>query len=108
MSSSNFDGLFPEIDIGAPDQGAAALRDQDATRVKSHLIELLLVRRLELGLTQGQLSARSGVAVTEISRIEGGRKSPNLDNYARLASALNLELMARKPRRVVNRRRPQL
>lgn len=108
MSSSNFDGLFPEIDIEVSDQGAAALRDQDAMRVKSHLIELLLVRRLELGLTQEQLSVRSGVAQTEISRIEGRRRSPSLDTYARLASALNLELMARRPPRVVNRRRPQL
>jgi DNA-binding XRE family transcriptional regulator len=108
VSSSNFDVLFPEVEVGVADPGVAVFRDQDARRVKAHLIEVILVRRLELGLTQEQLSQRSGVAQAEISRIERGRKTPNLDTYARLAAALNLDLIARRPQRVANRRRPQV
>jgi DNA-binding XRE family transcriptional regulator len=108
VSSSNFDVLFPEVEVEVSDPGLAAFRDQDAMRVKSRLIELVLVRRLELGLTQEQLSQRSGVAQTEISRIERGRKTPNLDTYARLAAALNLDLIARRPQRVASRRRPRV
>ncbi len=40
--------------------------------------------------TQKDLAARSGIGQGEISKIERGRKSPTLDTYSRLATALEL------------------
>ncbi len=63
-----------------------------AENLKGRLIELLLAQRRAQQLTQGQLAQRSGVAQTEISRIERGRKTPTLDTYTRLAAALGLDV----------------
>jgi transcriptional regulator with XRE-family HTH domain len=54
-------------------------------------IELILLRR-KRGLTQRQLSTRSGVQQAEISRIEGGRANPTVTTLSALASALGAEL----------------
>ncbi len=54
--------------------------------------------RRALNLTQAELAERSGVAQTEISRIERGRKSPTMDTYSRLAAALGLRLSLVQPR----------
>ncbi len=67
-----------------------AIGDCQAKELKDALISSLLNRRRELRLTQAALSAKCGVAQTEISRIERRRKSPTLDTYSRLASALGL------------------
>ncbi|MHB8717688.1 MAG: helix-turn-helix transcriptional regulator [Candidatus Dormibacteria bacterium] len=91
MTSTSFDDYFAEIEAEARAEGPDAVRDLEAKRLKYRLINLLLTRRGELHLTQQQLAERSGVAQTEISRIERGRKSPTLDTYSRLASALDLE-----------------
>lgn|SRR5487761_1432495 len=91
MTSTNFDDYFAEIEAEARTEGPGAVWDLGAKRLKYRLINLLLTRRSELHLTQQQLAERSGVAQTEISRIERGRKSPTLDTYSRLASALDLE-----------------
>jgi predicted transcriptional regulator len=98
MTSNNFDDFFAEIEAEANAEGPEAVRDLEAKRVKYRLINLLLSRRGELHLTQQQLAERSGVAQTEISRIERGRKSPTLDTYSRLASALDLEWVEPKRR----------
>ena len=45
-------------------------------------------RRLELGMTQAQLSERSGIAQSSISEIESGRHVPTLEVAIRLAQAL--------------------
>ena len=98
MTSNNFDDFFAEVEAEASAEGPEAVRDLEAKRVKYRLINLLLSRRGELHLTQQQLAERSGVAQTEISRIERGRKSPTLDTYSRLASALDLEWVEPKRR----------
>ena len=99
VPSDKFDDFWAEIEAEAKAEGPEAVRDLEAKRLKYRLINVLLTRRQELKLTQAQLSDRSGVAQTEISRIERGRKSPTLDTYARLASALDLETI--EPRRRV-------
>ena len=98
MARNNFDDYFSEIEADAREQGPEAVRDLEAKRLRYRLVNVLLTRRQALHLTQAQLAERSGVAQTEISRIEQGRKSPNLDTYSRLASALGLEALEPRQR----------
>lgn len=57
--------------------------------------------RKVLGYTQEELSSMTGIARTNISRVEGGKHVQSLDTLRRIASALNLrpEQLYRSPRR---------
>lgn len=46
--------------------------------------------RKQLGLTQEEVSQRSGVQAGEISRIEGGKRDPKVSTLERLAKALDV------------------
>ncbi|HVO53114.1 MAG TPA: helix-turn-helix transcriptional regulator [Solirubrobacterales bacterium] len=46
--------------------------------------------RLRLGLTQEQVAERSGVHATEVSRIEAGKRDPQVSTLRRLAAALKV------------------
>ena len=90
LMETGFDAFYEEIEEEARQEGSAAVSDLRAKELKYTIISSLLTRRRELHLTQSALAARSGVAQTEISRIERGRKSPTIDTYSRLAAALGL------------------
>ena len=47
-------------------------------------------RRLELGITQGELARRAGVPQPNISDIENGKQSPTFPTLARIAEALSI------------------
>ena len=49
----------------------------------------LATRRRELGLTQAEVSARSGVQQADVSRIERGVVVPSISTVTRLAGALD-------------------
>jgi transcriptional regulator with XRE-family HTH domain len=46
--------------------------------------------RLKLELSQEQVSERSGVHATEVSRIEAGKRDPRVSTVERLARAVDL------------------
>ena len=46
--------------------------------------------RKQLGLTQEEVSQRSGVQAGEISRIESGKRDPQVSTVERLAKALDI------------------
>jgi transcriptional regulator with XRE-family HTH domain len=48
--------------------------------------------RKQARMSQSQVSARSGIHSTEISRIERGHRDPRLSTLIRLARALDVEL----------------
>lgn len=87
---TGFDEFYREVEAEAEAEGPAAVIDLRAKELKYALVNSLLTRRRQLHWTQGALAAKSGVAQEEISRIERGRKSPNMDTFARLAAALDL------------------
>ena len=89
---NGFDNFYAEIESEARAEGPEAVRDLRAKEMKYALISALMTARRRLQLTQQQLTQRSGVAQTEISRIERGRKSPTVDTYSRLAAALDLKV----------------
>ncbi|MDJ0766853.1 MAG: helix-turn-helix transcriptional regulator [Myxococcota bacterium] len=46
--------------------------------------------RTERGLSQADLAERSGLKVNDISRYERGAVSPNLENFVKIANALEV------------------
>jgi len=50
----------------------------------------LRAARLKLELSQEQVSERSGVHATEVSRIEAGKRDPRVSTVERLARAVKL------------------
>jgi transcriptional regulator with XRE-family HTH domain len=46
--------------------------------------------RERLGLTQEQVAQRSGAHATEVSRIEAGKRDPQVSTVRRLAKALEM------------------
>lgn len=91
-AGKSFDDFYSKLAAEAKGEGPEAARDLRAKEVKYALINTLITRRRDLNLTQQTLAKESGIAQTEISRIERGRKSPTLETFSRLASALRLEL----------------
>lgn len=47
--------------------------------------------REKLGLTQEQVAERSGVHATEVSRIEAGKRDPQVSTLRRLAEAVEVK-----------------
>ena len=56
------------------------------------LTEQLRVAREAAGITQASVSARSGIAVTNLSTIEAGKVDVRLSTLKRLLDALDLEV----------------
>jgi transcriptional regulator with XRE-family HTH domain len=50
----------------------------------------LRAARKKLGLTQEQVAERSGVHPTEVSRIEAGKRDPQVSTLRKLAAALEV------------------
>lgn len=50
----------------------------------------LRAARKKLGLTQEQVAERSGVHVTEISRMEAGKRDPQVSTLLKLAKAVEV------------------
>lgn len=69
----------------------AAFTDELALR---NVVDTLVAKRNEKGISQGQLSPRIGTTQPTLSHVEGGRQTPNvavLQHYAR-AMGMRLEL----------------
>ena len=94
-ASGDFDRLLDDIESEAAAEGPAAVLELRALQLKYRLINQLIERRHSLRWSQKELAEHSGIAQSEISKIERGRKSPTIDTYSRLATALQLdELLA--------------
>jgi len=52
----------------------------------------ILEARIQAGLTQSQLSAKSGISQADISRLEKGTRNPSLALLKRLADAMDSTL----------------
>lgn len=50
----------------------------------------LKAARVKLGLTQEEVAERSGVHATEVSRIEAGKRDPQVSTVVKLAKAVEL------------------
>lgn len=54
--------------------------------------EWIRIRRCRLGFTLAQVSDKTGLSISHISRIEGGAHSPGLDTLTKIADALGVDV----------------
>lgn len=63
-------------------------KEYDALEPEFAIIQAIINARNEAGYTQKELSERSGIAQSDISKLENGNANPSLKTLQRLASAL--------------------
>ena len=68
-------------------------RDEyDALQPQMDITRAILDARLRSGLTQSELSERSGISQADISRLENGTRNPSVALLRRLADAMGATL----------------
>jgi len=67
-------------------------KEWDALEPEFAIIQAMIDARKTTGLTQKQLSERTGIAQGDISRIENGNANPSLNTLKRLATAMDMTL----------------
>lgn len=60
------------------------------TRARKMLMEYLRATALEKGITHAQIAEQTGFSPNNVSRMLMGHYSPSLDNFLRLAEAVNV------------------
>ena len=66
--------------------------EYDALEPEFAIIQAMIDARSSAGLTQKHLSERTGIAQSDISRLENGNGNPSLRTLKRLASAMDMNL----------------
>ena len=67
-------------------------KEYDALEPEFAIIQAMINARKESGLTQKQLSERTGITQADISRLEHGNANPSLHTLQRLAAGMGMEL----------------
>ena len=62
------------------------------TQLREHIIDQYITLRKEKGLSQEQIANHTGIARTNIVRIESKRNTPTIEVLLKLAEALDMEL----------------
>jgi transcriptional regulator with XRE-family HTH domain len=89
---TKFSDFMKELEEETRREGPEAVAEAAAMEAQLKLAAEFILLRRKRGLTQRQLSARSGIQQSEISRIEGGRANATAATLAALARALGGEL----------------
>jgi len=67
-------------------------KEWDALEPEFAIVQALIDARKNVGLTQKQLSERTGIAQSDISKLESGGGNPSLRTLKRLAAAMDMTL----------------
>ena len=67
-------------------------REYEAIQPELNITRAIFDARIRSGMTQTQLSKRSGISQADISRLETGNRNPSLNLLKRLANAMNVTL----------------
>lgn len=71
----------------------AEFKDEwDALQPERAIIQAMIDARKQSGLTQKQLSERTGIAQGDISKLESGSANPSVRTLQRLAKAMDMKL----------------
>ena len=73
-------------------QDPAFKAEYDALAPEFEIIQAMIDARKARGLTQKELSERTGIAQSDISKLESGNANPSLRTLQRLAAGLGLKL----------------
>lgn len=63
-------------------------KEWDALETETQIMRSLIEARLEAGMTQKQLSEKTGINQSNLSRIERGNGNPSVATLERIAAAL--------------------
>ena len=66
--------------------------EYEALQPEMDITRALMDARIQAGLTQKELSKKSGISQADISRLENGTRNPSLSLLKRLADAMNTTL----------------
>ena len=67
-------------------------KEWDELEPEFAIVQALIDARKNAGLTQKQLSERTGIAQSDISKLENGDGNPSLKTLKRLAFAMDMNL----------------
>ena len=67
-------------------------KEYEALRPEMDITRAIMNARLQAGLTQTELSEKSGISQADISRLENGSRNPSLALLKRLAEAMDSNL----------------
>ena len=67
-------------------------KEYDSLQPEMDIIRAMMEARINAGLTQMELSRKSGISQADISRLENGTRNPSLALLKRLADAMNTTL----------------
>ncbi len=67
-------------------------KEYDALEPKYDIIQALIEARKQKGITQKELSEKTGITQADISRIENGSRNPSLAMLKRLANGVGMRL----------------
>ena len=70
----------------------AVKAEQDALEPEFAIIQAMIDARKSSGLTQKQLSERTGIAQADISKLESGNANPSLKTLQRLAAGMGMKI----------------
>ena len=73
-------------------QDAASRKEYEALQPERDITMSLVRARKEAGLTQAELSEKTGISQADISRLENGTRNPSLALLNRIAEAVNSTL----------------
>jgi transcriptional regulator with XRE-family HTH domain len=85
---TDFEELLQEIEVEAKAEGSVAEAELAAFRDEFSMASQLIAWRKGARLTQQRLAALSGIAQSEISRIETGAANPTFSTLSAIARAL--------------------
>lgn len=86
---SYLDIALKQVDL-EPTQESFATEQYD---VEAEICQLIVVTRTSLGITQKQLSQRSGISQANISKIENGNYRPSIAVLKKIADGLGKRLV---------------
>ncbi|MGH2950790.1 MAG: helix-turn-helix domain-containing protein [Solirubrobacterales bacterium] len=88
----DFEKLIEGIEEEARDEGPGAVREWEGLRSEFRIANQLIALRRARNLTQQRLAELSGIAQSEISRIETGAANPTYATLSALAGPLGAEV----------------
>ena len=68
------------------------LKEYEALKPEFDIIQAMIDARQETGLTQKELSERTGITQGDISKLENGNANPSIKTLKRIAKAMGQQL----------------
>lgn len=83
------------MDYKYNDENKLCLIEVQKSRIKNQIIDQYIAIRKKKGLSQEKIANLSGIARTNIIRIEAKKNVPTIEVLAKLAEAIDMELEVR-------------